>query len=192
MNKKNKSYVSYNGRQAIANGEKTLQMWNRKTMLEEVKKALQEQNIKYDYEQWKEISTDVMHDHFLTRSSWHHINGKPVWFYQIDTDGLNEFAFRQMLTESKVQAQKQEKPKLMKVKRTIWKWSQNNEHQYATQKSQVAVVYHGRAYFENGKSSKIERGKCEVGKSCGAIVKENRVVFERIVHQMRSQYAIAI
>lgn len=186
-NKKN-TYFSYNGRQALSNGEKTLKMWDRRTMLQ----VLQQTYKRYKADDWTMISTKVMQQKLLRKSSWHHINGKPVWFYTMEPERVTHDLILTMQRLSAAQTQKECKPTLAKVNRTVWKWSQNNEHQYAVKKSQMAVVYHGYAYFENGKSAKVERGKCEVAHSCGKIVKDKRILFEKIVHQMRTQYAIAI
>lgn len=188
-------WFSKNAQEAIKHGEMPYDMWTVERMLNDLSElAAKEENYVQDYydpDMYANIDTNVLKEALLRKSSWHHVNGNCVWFYSLKGKAITQEMYNRLRKESISKRAKDAHPRLVYVAQTKWE-SNPQGHQRARQEKHIAVVYQGKAYFSNGGSQFLRDGKCQETGSAGKIVKNNRKIFEKIVHQMRTHYAVMI
>lgn len=187
--------MSTNARIAFEQGERVYDQWTKADIIADIHAILAENCLlpPDNIDKLNQVTEKVLREYMLKKSSWHHVNNQPVWFYTVDSRlvcSLSRKDVCRMLNMVRARETGRNKPKLAIVKRS--RWTEKNGHQFTKSNTAKAVVYNDCAYFENGKKADLRPGRCAVVKECGPIVKENRAVFEKILKHMRTSYNIAI
>lgn len=189
---------SNRAKEAFTQGKRPLRDWTRNEILHDLFMQYGENNILLNTEVTNmlvDLETETLKDAFLsTKREWHHVEGKPIYFYSLDIEAIRKLNKKQvveMLKKDELDRVMFNKPQLAKVKSTLWTTNKHGK-QVPVTKKYVVVVYHGRCYFLNGHDDPLQKDRLEIIGSVGKIVGKNRILFDKILRVMREQHQIYI
>lgn len=187
---------SANAKKAFEEGKAPLDFWTKEEILEAVEFVLNEYEAcpEADMGKLELVDESVLQDCLLDRTEWHHINGKPVWFYAINeavVTTLTKSEMGQMLGMTHRKAKEANTPKFVFVDQMNWV-NYKGWHQKQTKTRHIGVTYDGYVYFENGQKVPLKRDVMEVAGNCKKTAKKYGKMYNRIVNSMRTNYSLAV
>jgi len=185
--------MSLRGREALGNGENLFLGWTKEKLIKEVNriKTMNYPCPSVDLEAMANIPEDILRNVLLTQSSWHHVDGKPEWFYIVDEEWvtrMNSYDIENMIADAEMFEAIKNKPKLADFRIYIWKLS-TTDHQYCKTAIRPGILFNDIAYFENGKYQVVCKDECEIEEIYVKAPRQRRTQFDNIRRKMR-QYNI--
>lgn len=189
---------SRRAKEAFGEGKRPRHDWTRNELLHDLFMQYPENNILLNTDVTNmlvDVETETLKDYFLTTNrEWHHIEGKPVYFYSLDIEMIRKLTRRHvedMLRKDEYDKEVFNKPQLSYVRSTDWTTNSHGK-QVPIIKTYTGIVYQGRCYFSNGHNDLIRKDRLEVIGSVGKIVGKYRKTFDKILRVMREQHQIYI
>ena len=182
--------ISSRGLTAVLNGEKLYSDWTREAMIEEVLhiKARNQPCPNINYDRLEEIPEEILRSVLLKKSSWHHVNCRPEWFYTVDEQWvrtMRNIDIRYMENDAAWFEDIENKPRLAEFRLYTWKVSLSG-HQYCKRLIRTGICYNGIAYFESGYRQAILKDRCEIVTVHTKTPKHLKPMYDSIRKKMRS------
>lgn len=187
------NYISRRGRAAMDNGEKLFLEWTKEQIIAEVLriKMVNQPCPAVDYDYLLDLPEYILREMLLKRVSWHHVDGKPEWFYIPNEPwiiNMDYASIEDMANDADRFLSIENKPKMADFQISQWKES-TTMHQYCKHIIRSGILYNGIAYFENGERKEVIKDSCEVVKVFDKTPNSRRTQFNIIRKKMR-QYQI--
>lgn len=182
--------LSSRGLKAIFMGEKLYDDWSKEELVSEVMR-IKARNLpcpNIDYDRLEALPAEILRRVLLKKSSWHHVNRKPEWFYVPDEKwiiGMNGRDIHYMENDASWMEDIENKPRLADFRIPDWRVSDSGR-EYCRYKLVTGVCYNGIAYFENGYRKEIGKDRCEMVKVYAPVPKHLRKKYDAIRRRMRS------
>lgn len=182
--------MSTRGRTALDEGKKPFDLWTVQDMKYQVIRIKLNNKpcpvIRFDA--LDGIPTDILAKALLKKCEWHHVNFLPHWFYKIDEQAVKDLTMEDIRELQQEAQQRQEilnKPRLARFSIHKWKVSTTG-HEFCDTYQMYGVLYNNTAYFEDGRSIRIIKDKCEICKLYPKVPKTRRTQYDLIRRKMRA------
>ncbi len=176
----------------IVNGSHLYAFFTKQYILEEIERILNEnpeQNMPFSLKRLEGVSEVTLKKMYLRKSSWHHVNFKPTWFYKISYELIFNRTWEEVLEEElfwNYFHTFHNKPTLVKLQYYHW-ITKADKTQMSMKRVVTGVAYKGLIYTSFGEVFDPIKSDVIIYEIKKTLNKPEKKLFQTILTTMRKQ-----